>query len=61
MFNFVCISRDYQVEYEKLRDEKLNATATKTKDKLEQIQKQGPGSVVTLNSNLITEVKLIIF
>lgn len=45
------------MEYEKLRDEKVTAAAQLTKDTLSKIQKQGPGSVVTLN-NLVTEVHI---
>lgn len=55
---YVCIvslHSDYQKEYERLRDAKLNATEAETSEKLDKIKHQGPGDVVHL-SGLITEL-----
>lgn len=46
---------DYQKEYERLRDQKINATAEETAEKLDKIKLQGPGDVVHL-SGLVSEL-----
>lgn len=58
LLSFIC--RDYQKEYEKLRDEKFSASAKATEEKLTKIKEQGPGSVVELNS-LVTGVNITLF
>lgn len=49
--------RDYQKEYELLRDQKANESTQATEEKLAKIKKQGPGSVVQL-SGLVSEVNI---
>lgn len=59
-FYFTIICRDYQKEYEKLRDEKFSVSAKAAEEKLTKIKEQGPGSVVELNS-LVTGVNFNLF
>lgn len=53
---FVNSFRDYKQEYEKLKAEKLLETVKKTQERLSQIQVQGPGTTVEMNS-LVTQVR----
>lgn len=46
---------DYRKEYERIRDDKLNAVAEETADRLGKIKVQGPGDVVHL-SGLVSEL-----
>lgn len=56
----LIICRDYQKEYEKLRDEKFSVSAKADEEKLTKIMEQGPGSVVELNS-LVSGVNFHLF